>query len=199
MGAGVAAVTDAVRRLAATLSERDGAAQLDTIAAARDLNRVVDRILRKAVQQTREAGHTWQEIGELLGTTRQAAFQRFGQPLDPRTGTPMADAILPGVADRAVELLSYVITGEWTAACQDFDATMSQRLTPTALAAAWAQLIGMVGGFERLGEARVYQAGDYSVVDVPLSCEAGEPIGRISYDRAGRVAGLHFLRGDSMR
>jgi hypothetical protein len=196
---GVVAVSDAVGRLAATLSKVDGVAQLDTIAAARDLNRAVEWVLRKAVHQAREAGHTWQEIGELLGTTRQAAFQRFGRPLDPRTGTPMADAILPRAADRAVELLSYVIAGDWAAACRDFDATVSQRLTPTALAAGWAQLIGMVGGFERLGEPRVYQAGDYTVVDVPVACEAGEPIGRISYDRAGRVAGLHFLRADTMR
>ena len=50
-----------------------------------------------------------------------------------------------------------------------------------------------------MGEPRVYQAGDYTVVDVPLTFEAGEPLGRISYDHAGRVAGLHFLPGGRMR
>jgi hypothetical protein len=44
----------------------------------------------------------------VLGTTRQAAFQRFGRPLDPRTGVPMAEEILPGAAERAAGLLADV-------------------------------------------------------------------------------------------
>lgn len=76
---------------------------LTTVTAVRALARVVDEGLREAVQNARQTGHTWAEIGELLGTTRQAAFQRFGRPLDPRTldprtGAPMSDSILPGAA-----------------------------------------------------------------------------------------------------
>jgi hypothetical protein len=57
--------------------------------------------------------------------------------------------------------------------------------------------MGKVGGGSR---PSTYQAGDYTVVvDVPLTFEAGEPLGRISYDHAGRVAGLHFLPGGRMR
>lgn len=37
------------------------------------------------------------------------------------------------------------------------------------------------------------QAGDYTVVNVPLRFEAAELTGRVSYDRAGQVAGLYFL------
>jgi hypothetical protein len=69
-----------------------------TITAIRSLARVVEDGLREAVQAARRAGHTWAEIGDLLGTTRQAAFQRFGRPLDPRTGVPMSQEILPGAA-----------------------------------------------------------------------------------------------------
>ncbi|MGH3152759.1 MAG: hypothetical protein ACRDOB_18790, partial [Streptosporangiaceae bacterium] len=58
---------------------------LAIVTAVRSLARVVEAGLREAVQNARDAGHTWAEIGELLGTTRQAAFQRFGRPLDPRT------------------------------------------------------------------------------------------------------------------
>jgi hypothetical protein len=74
---------------------------LQTVDTVRSLARVVEDGMREAVQQARQAGHTWAEIGELLGTTRQAAFQRFGRPLDPRTGVPMAEQILPGAAERA--------------------------------------------------------------------------------------------------
>ena len=33
----------------------------------------------EAVQTVREAGATWEEIGDALGMTRQAARQRFGE------------------------------------------------------------------------------------------------------------------------
>ena len=44
-----------------------------------------------------------------------------------------------------------------------------------------------------MGEAVAHQAGDYTVVDVPLHFEAASLTGRVSYDRAGRVAGLFFV------
>jgi hypothetical protein len=65
---------------------------LPTVGVIRSLARVVEDGMREAVQQARRAGHTWAELGELLGTTRQAAFQRFGRPLDPRTGVPDGQA-----------------------------------------------------------------------------------------------------------
>jgi len=55
-------------------------APLEAVIVIRSLARVVEDGLRQAVQLARQAGHTWAEIGELLGTSRQAAFQRFGRP-----------------------------------------------------------------------------------------------------------------------
>jgi hypothetical protein len=50
---------------------------LATVASAR---RELDRMEFEAVQTVREAGATWEEIGDALGISRQAARQRFGQP-----------------------------------------------------------------------------------------------------------------------
>jgi hypothetical protein len=50
---------------------------MEAVVVVRSLARVVEDGLHEAVQAARQAGHTWAEIGELLGTTRQAAFQRF--------------------------------------------------------------------------------------------------------------------------
>jgi hypothetical protein len=61
---------------------------LAAIRLARELRRLADGALRVTVERARAAGNTWQEIGDALGTTRQAAFQRFGRPIDPRTGEP---------------------------------------------------------------------------------------------------------------
>jgi hypothetical protein len=70
---------------------------------------------------------------------------------------------------------------------------MAQALDARGLAGAWAQVIGMAGEYEGMGEPAARQAGEYTVVDVPLRFEAAELTGRVSYDRAGQVAGLFFL------
>ena len=91
------------------------------VAVIRSLARVVEEGLREAVQQAREAGHTWAEIGNLLGTTRQAAFQRFGRTLDPRTGAPMSEDILPGAAEHASSLFADVAEQRRDQACAGFN------------------------------------------------------------------------------
>jgi hypothetical protein len=170
---------------------------LEAVTVVRSLARVVEDGLREAVQLARQAGHTWAEIGELLGTTRQAAFQRFGRPLDPRTGVPMAEEILPGAAERAAVLLADVAEQHWEQATSGFNQQMAKALDARRLAGAWAQVIGMAGAYEGMGEPVAHQAGDYTVVDVPLRFEAAEMTGRVSYDRAGQVAGLFFLNKPS--
>jgi hypothetical protein len=168
------------------------AGALEAISVAQSIVRGAEEGLAMTVQQARDAGHTWAEIGQRLGTSRQAAFQRFGRPADPRTGLPMEPA-LPGAGDRALELLDDLAAGHWAAVCARFTAAVAARLDADGLAAVWAQVIGLAGVYERRDAPRVFAAGDYTVVDVPLFFEAGERTARISYDRQGRVAGLYFL------
>ncbi len=164
-----------------------------TVTVVRSLARVVEEGLREAVQNARQAGHTWAEIGELLGTTRQAAFQRFGRPLDPRTGAPMSDTILPGAAERAAGLLADVSEQRWEQVTGGFNQRMAKALDARGLAAAWAQVVGTAGEYQSMGEPVAHQAGDYTVVDVPLRFEAAEMTGQVTYDRDGQVAGLFLL------
>ncbi|HEX5401854.1 MAG TPA: hypothetical protein VFX16_06090 [Pseudonocardiaceae bacterium] len=51
---------------------------LIAVRSAKRLAHAMDDVQRATVQRARRAGRTWQEIGDLLGTSRQAAFQRFG-------------------------------------------------------------------------------------------------------------------------
>lgn len=169
-----------------------GASPLAAIALAQAIARGADEEVAMTVRRAREAGHTWAEIGQGLGTSRQAAFQRFGRPPDPRTGKPM-EPVLPDAGDRALRLLGDLTSGHWAAVCATFDASVAAKLDAAGLAAAWAQLIGLAGRYERHGPASVFQAGDYTVVDVPLYFEAGERVGRISYSRDARVSGIFFL------
>jgi len=184
---------DAARIVVDDLHAGGAGSPLNSVVAARELSRVAHDALRAAVEQARTRGHTWQEIGDVLDTTRQAAFQRFGQPINPRTGGRMAQNVLPDAANRAVELIAELTGHQWEQVRRDFTPTMATRLDAAGVAAAWEQVAGLVGRFGSIGVPFVRALGDYTVVDVPLSFEAGDMIGRVSYDTDGKVAGLFIL------
>ena len=51
----------------------------------------------------------------------------------------------------------------------------------------------MVGAYERMGEPLVRQLGDHTVIDIPLTFEAGQMKGRVSYNGERQVSGLFIL------
>jgi len=186
-------VINAARVALDDVPEDAALAPLAAVAVLRSLARVVEDGMREAVQRARQAGHTWAELGDLLGTTRQAAFQRFGRPIDPRTGVPMAEELLPGAAELAATLFADLAEQRWDHVTAHCDQRVAAKLDAPGLAAVWAQVIGAAGEYQGMGDAVAHQAGDYTVVDVPLHFEAANLTGRVSYDHAGQVAGLFFL------
>jgi hypothetical protein len=66
----------------------DPAGFLALVAAARVGAEEADRLLHQAVIGARQAGHSWEAIGSLLGTSRQAAQQRFSARAEPDATTP---------------------------------------------------------------------------------------------------------------
>jgi hypothetical protein len=183
----------AARGLLGQLLSQESASPLDAIAFIQGAASEIGEGMQAAVQRARQAGHTWAEVGQVLGTSRQAAFQRFGRPVDPRTGQPMALSMLPGAAERGAALLADLAAGRWARACQDFDERVAQKLDAERVAVMWSRLTGMIGQLEQAGEPLAYQAGDHTLVDIPLSFEAAERVARVTYARDGKVAGLHFL------
>lgn len=66
-----------------TLGERlehDAQAHLELVALARAARSETDVLLGAAVTSARSAGCTWEQVGAVLGITRQAAQQRYGHP-----------------------------------------------------------------------------------------------------------------------
>jgi uncharacterized protein DUF3887 len=181
-------VRDAAGRLADELA--GVGSPLAAMAAARELSVATGEALQEAVDRARAAGHSWREIGDVLGTTRQAAFQRFGHPVDPRTGAPMRTDVPPGTADRAVAVVTCLTEGRWEDARRDFNARMGAGGDAGQLASGWARTVGMIGRFERMGEPFAHRGGDQTVVEVPLHFEAGEATGRVIFDDDGKIAGL---------
>ena len=171
-------------------------AYLDLVGHARDIDTLAGQVLTLCVQQCRDAGHTWQEIGDLLGGTRQAAFQRFGKPIDPRTGEPMDKTVhMTDAAERALEVVTDILEGRMDQARQSFDAQVLAAFTDEVRGNALATVAGLVGAFEGFGQDDpfVRRIGDYTVVDLPLHYEAGAMKARVTFDTDEKVAGFFIL------
>jgi hypothetical protein len=169
---------------------------LDLVTRSRDVDVLAEQVLRLCVQQARDAGHTWQEIGDLLGVTRQAAFQRFGKPIDPRTGEPMDKTVhFPDAGERAAAILTDVLARRLDRARPSFNAQVLEAFTDEVLGSALATVAGLVGTYEGMSDAEpfVRRVGDHTVVDIPLTYEAGDMKGRVAFDADGKVAGLFIL------
>ncbi|MFC3997708.1 DUF3887 domain-containing protein [Nocardiopsis sediminis] len=169
----------------------------DSIGRAVSMQAAADDVVRAVVQQARQNGATWQVVGDALGVSRQAAFQRYGKPIDPRTGEPMNTTPLPGVAELAASVIEDLASGQWSRVTKRFDPAMRDALSEDALAAAWAQIVGLSGAFEGLGGPEITRAGDVTITKTPLALEAGDYTARIAFRDDRTIAGLHILEGQA--
>jgi hypothetical protein len=192
------ALSDQLAQQASALAEALGnplrtPAYLDLIRRSQRVDDMAGQVLKLCVQQSRDAGHTWQEIGELLGVTRQAAFQRFGKPIDPRTGEPMDKTVhMADAAERALAIVTDVLEGRMNRARQSFNAEVLEAFTDEVRGNGLATITGLVGAFEGFGEGEpfVRRIGDHTVVDIPLRYEAGDMKARVAFDTEKKVAGI---------
>jgi hypothetical protein len=193
-----AALLSAAAQLAAELARPDEGS-LGAVGAAQELAGAANAALQAAVDQARAGGHSWKEIGDALHTTRQAAFQRFGRPVDPRTGTPMTSTVLPGAAEHAAAIFADLAGGRWEEARRDFGERLRERLDAGRLADGWVHTASLVGAFERMGPPSARSLGQHTTVDIPLFFEAGEAVGKITFDSDGAVIGLSIRPAPDQR
>ncbi len=105
----------------------------------------------------------------------------------------MSNAILPGAAEKATELMINWIEERYDDVEPELGELTRQKLTELGgLPAAWAMVVGTVGAYEGMGEPMARQTGDLAIVDIPMTFETGEMNGRVVYDKLGKVAG-HFV------
>jgi hypothetical protein len=169
---------------------------LGLVRAARGVQDAAEALMAAAVQQAREDGRTWQEIGEVLGVSRQAVFQRYGKPIDPRTGEAMNTTALPGADELARTVIDDLVHARWGDVSARFDATMRDRLTDEGLAEAWAHIAGLAGAYESHGDTDAVRAGDFTTTNTPLAFEAGDFVARITFRDDRTIAGLYILSPD---
>lgn len=175
---------------------RAGENPLDLVRDAREIQSGADGLMAAAVQQARAAGRTWQDIGDALGVTRQAAFQKYGKPIDPRSGGVMNSSPLPQATELARAVIDDHARGRWADITARFDDTMRGGLTADGLAEAWAYLAGLAGAYESHGDTEAVRAGDFTITNTPLNFEAGDFLARITFRDDQSIAGLYILNAD---
>lgn len=76
-----------------------------SVVVGEELSRMADDVVGHFVDQARQAGASWAEIGGSMGVTRQAAQKRFvpRQPSDPRSTSATVFARLNDAAKQATE------------------------------------------------------------------------------------------------
>jgi hypothetical protein len=68
----------AVCRLVRAAGVRVGDGDVEDLAALLQIRQALDGAIDDAVEGLRQTGATWEDIGKATGTSRQAAFQKWG-------------------------------------------------------------------------------------------------------------------------
>ncbi|MFJ2543888.1 DUF3887 domain-containing protein [Microbacterium sp. NPDC087589] len=170
-------------------------ASVDRIAALEALRSLSETTLHAEVAQARNAGVTWAAIGQSLGVTRQAAFQRFGakgKEVDARGGV-MQRMLLVEAPERAKEVVRAISkSSAQTVIDTYFGDEAAALLTDEKLTKAWADLTTSFGEWEDFGAEAAVVAGEYVVAETRLEFEAGSVTCRSSWSADGKLAGLFF-------
>lgn len=171
-------------------------ASVDRIAALEALRSLSETTLHAEVTEARAAGVTWASLGQALGVTRQAAFQRFGakiKEVDARGGV-MQRTLLVEAPERAKEVVRAISESRAQGIIDAyFGNEAATLLTEEKLTKAWADLTTSFGQWEDFGAETAVVAGEYVVAETRLEFEAGAVTCRSSWSADGKLAGLFFV------
>jgi hypothetical protein len=176
-------VTSALRE------EPDAASPMSALLSARTAAEAIEQATRLLVAQARASGRTWQEIGELLAISRQAAQQRFSQSA--------AEGGHRHLAARAAEVVGQVDAGAWEQVTADWDDVMRRELSVDQVKQGWSQIVASAGPLQTIGHSTVARKGPYRIAEVPLIFEHGPMKARVVFNHEDKISGLFVLLPDA--
>lgn len=122
---------------------------------------------------------TYDDAGRVIGITLLEA------------SAAQLDVVPPELASTSDEVVDALAHGRWEEVRARFDSTMTRLLTVGQLRDSWQQAaVREHGGFVSAGGMTATKVRGITVVDVFCTMKRGELRVRISYDDAGRIAGL---------
>lgn len=180
----------------------DSLAQLGHAQAALEQ---AERELGAAVGAARAQGATWQQVADVLGVSRQAAFKRFGRASDPVTGEQLVPAPMADVAGLAHQVFTRLAAGDAQWARERMTQACARVLTRDAIQQVWREVLAENGQLEHLEASSHDVHGDElpgNTVPLPavgrleLAHEAGDLWAHVLVNRDGRISGMVIRPGE---
>lgn len=133
--------------------------------------------------------------------SRQAAFKRFGAPLDPGTGVPIQRSGVQHVIGLTERVFRLIAAADYDALAALMDPRTATELPPELIAATWQSALSEVGELVAVRQTRVELADGAVLTEdeellgmvigsTTLEFEAGELHGRVAVAASGKVVGL---------
>lgn len=173
---------------------------LARVRAAAGALSLAERALADSVQRAHAQGHSWAAVGAVLGTSRQAAFKRFGRPRNPRTGETMAPVDTSDVLGITEHVFTAIDAGRYADVRALMPDDVARVLTSEVVLDLWARVVADTGNLVRCEGSALQTPGGGALSEgawlgtvvgvTTLVCEAGEWEGRVAVGQDRRVLGL---------
>lgn len=156
--------------------------------------------LSELVSAARSHGVSWQAIGDALDVSRQAAFKRFGTKDEGEKMTDQTTDLL----DRTSDVFAQLDAGDYDAVRAHMTYTCGRALSKRKLMSVWDQVRSDSGQLEACVDVTVQtpdgrtalsklanrHLSTGAIVQATLQHEAGDWIGRVAYNGAGKITGI---------
>ncbi len=107
---------------------------------------------------------------------------------------PGADAAaIRDLETRAVTFVNRMADGQWEAATEPFDATLSSVAPPAKVREAWQTLVAGTGAFRGVRGTRAGAVDQYRIVFVTCDFERDAMNVKVVFDSEGKIAGFFFV------
>lgn len=180
----------------------DRLAEVLAAAQAQDAARIR---LARAVRDARAEGHSWADLGRVLGMSRQAVFKRFGAPTDEPPGE-LDLRPARSLAAAGEQVVHDLQAGRFAELHARMSPVAAGVLTAGTLRAVWAGLVAHSGdpesvqaaGVERFDRDRTPVDTDGAVagavvVSVDVRCPGARWEARVALDGEDRISGVLLL------
>ncbi|MBG6192457.1 hypothetical protein IWX64_003429 [Arthrobacter sp. CAN_A212] len=169
-----------------------------------EIERAAQAHLENSVAVARVRGVSWQAIGSAFGITRQAAFKRFGTISTTDIGEEAMGNPIIDLTSRTEDIFAHLSRGDYGSVKSLMTFTCSRLLTKKKVMDVWDQVVADSGQFEFCSNTTIQTADGTNVIaqklnqyigggltgQTEINHEAGEWLGRVSYNGAGKVTGI---------
>lgn len=140
------------------------------------------------VRRARARDLSWQDIGNILGISRQAAFRKYGSADE--APAPRAEASVRELLAAAEGIWAEMGRRNWGGVRAAMTRTAAAELTEEKLANVWLDLVEEFGEFVGAEGSELTRVRGMRVVASRLSFGSTQFAGRIAYNSSRRITGL---------